>query len=58
MKIHFKREMMGFNCCISSKVYNVVTQKMGGKLRDCPNHMFCYETNPNSYSSIVYANKK
>jgi len=50
--------MMGFNCCISSKVYNVVTQKMGGKLRDCPNHMFCYETNPNSYSSIVYANKK
>lgn len=27
MKIHNKRQNMGFKCCISSKVYDVVTQK-------------------------------
>jgi hypothetical protein len=31
MKIHNKRQNMGFNCCISSKVYDVVIQKINGR---------------------------
>lgn len=31
MKIHSKRRNVGFNCCISSKAYDVVTQKKNGR---------------------------